>query len=173
MSGCCRTLRESGGGHIVNVSSSGVQTARRASARTSARRRVGAFTRVTARALGDNVRFHGDHMTLVRDADDREDEEVRILPDRISRRRQPTSFCESIRSSRSRQPGRGRSRGRLRDGDQGGRQDPDLALPRVFRSRPRTNGRRRKRTTGLGRGTALAYLMKGVPGGDRSSCALG
>ena len=70
MLGLLPHMRDQGGGHIVNVSSIGVQTnPPRFSAYVGSKAALDAFTRVvTSETIGDNVTFTTIHMPLVRTA---------------------------------------------------------------------------------------------------------
>ena len=118
-------MREKKAGHIVNVSSIGVQTnPPRFSAYVASKAALDAFTRVvSSETIGDNVTFTTIHMPLVRTADDRSDEDLRQLPDDL--------------------PGGGR-RPRLR-GDPG-QAEADQHAPRARSARSPTRWRRRRST---------------------------
>ena len=85
-------MRERGSGHIVNVSSIGVQTnPPRFSAYVASKAALDAFTRVVAsEVIGDGVTFTTIHMPLVRTPMIAPDEDVRRLPHDHARRRPPT-----------------------------------------------------------------------------------
>ena len=87
MLGLLPHMRDQGGGHIVNVSSIGVQTnPPRFSAYVGSKAALDAFTRVvSSETIGDNVTFTTIHMPLVRTPMIAPDEDVRLVPDDLAR----------------------------------------------------------------------------------------
>ena len=85
-------MRERKSGHIVNVSSIGVQTnPPRFSAYVASKAALDAWTRVVgSETIGDNVTLHDDPHAARAHADDRADEDLRQLPDDLAGRGRPT-----------------------------------------------------------------------------------
>ena len=164
MLGLLPHMGERGSGHIVNVSSIGVQTnPPRFSAYVASKAALDAWTRVvSSETIGDNVTFTTIHMPLVRTPmiapTKIYDSFPTISPDEAA-----DLICEAIRAKPKQintRLGHVR-RGRLRAGAEGRRPDPAHGLqgvPRVGRGE-RQEGPER---AGLRRGEALAYLMRGV-----------
>jgi NAD(P)-dependent dehydrogenase (short-subunit alcohol dehydrogenase family) len=134
MLGLLPHMRDQGGGHIVNVSSIGVQTnPPRFSAYVGSKAALDAFTRVTSsETIGDNVTFTTIHMPLVRTPmiapTKMYDSFPTISPDEAA-----DLVCEAIRAKPKQintQLGHVR-RGRLRARAEGGRPDPAHGLPRL------------------------------------------
>ena len=154
MLGLLPHMTERGSGHIVNVSSIGVQTnPPRFSAYVASKSALDAFTRVvSSETIGDNVTFTTIHMPLVRTPmiapTKIYDSFPTISPDEAA-----DLICEAIRAKPKQintRLGHVR-RGRLRAGAEGGRPDPAHGLqgvPRVGR-RERQEGPER---AGLRRG---------------------
>ena len=87
-------------GHVVNVSSIGVQTnPPRFSAYVASKAALDAFTRVvSSEVLGDGITFTTIHMPLVRTPMIAPDEDVRLVPHDHARTRPPTSSARRLRS---------------------------------------------------------------------------
>ncbi len=131
-------MREQGSGHIVNVSSIGVQTnPPRFSAYVASKAALDAFTRVvSSETIGDGVTFTTIHMPLVRTPmiapTKIYDSFPTITPDEAA-----DFVCEAIRSQAEddQHAARDVRRGRLRARAQGGRPDPPpglQGLPRLL-----------------------------------------
>ena len=166
MLGLLPHMRDQGGGHIVNVSSIGVQTSPpRFSAYVGSKAALDAFTRVVAsETIGDNVTFTTIHMPLVRTPMIAPTKMYDSFPT-ISPRRPRTSCARRSAPSRSRStPSSGRSarsptRSRRRPSTRS-----CTSRTGCSRSRPRPRAARatRRSDKASGEATALAYLMKGV-----------
>ena len=160
-------MRERKAGHIVNVSSIGVQTnPPRFSAYVASKAALDAFTRVvSSETIGDNVTFTTIHMPLVRTP--------MIAPTKIydsfptiSPEEAADLVCEAIRAKPKQintRLGHVR-RGRLRAGAEGGGPDPPHGLqgvPGVVQEGQGGQGGRAG-DSASGEAMALAHLMKGV-----------
>ena len=147
-------MKEQRFGHIVNVSSIGVQTnPPRFSAYVASKAALDAFTRVvSSETIGDNITFTTIHMPLVRTPmiapTKIYDSFPTISPDEAA-----DLICEAIRvQAEADQHAAGDvRRGALRAGAEGRRPDPAHGLQRLprVRGRQRQEGRQRAR---LGRG---------------------
>ena len=127
-------MREKQSGHIVNVSSIGVQTnPPRFSAYVASKSALDGFTRVvSSETIGDNVTFTTIHMPLVKHGDDRADEDVRLVPDDLRRRGGRPHLRGHPRQAQADQhPARHLRRGALRDRPEGRRPDPAHGLQGV------------------------------------------
>ena len=131
-------MRERGSGHIVNISSIGVQTnPPRFSAYVASKAALDAFTRVVAsEVIGDGVTFTTIHMPLVRTPMIAPDEDVRRLPRDHAR----GGGGHDLRGAALAPEAHGHApgdvrRGRLHAGAEGGRPAAAPRLPRVPRLR--------------------------------------
>ena len=97
-------MREQQRGHVVNVSSIGVQTnPPRFSAYVASKAALDAWTHVVSSELiGDGVTLHHDPHAAGAHADDRADEDLRQVPDDLARRGRRPGLRGDPRASRSR-----------------------------------------------------------------------
>ena len=157
--------RAQGSGHIVNVSSIGVQTnPPRFSAYVGSKAALDALTRVVE--LGDDRRqrhVHDDPHAARADADDRADEDLRLVPDDLAGRgrrpdlrgdpREAEADQHAPRARSARSPTRSRRRPSTRS---------CTWRTRFSRSPRAAKGQKDPTEKASGEATALAYLMRGV-----------
>ena len=159
-------MRERKTGHIVNVSSIGVQTnPPRFSAYVASKAALDAFTRVvsSSETIGDGVTFTTIHMPLVQDADDRPDEDLRLVPDdHAGGGRGPRLRGDPGQAEAAQHEARHVRRGRLRARAEGRRPDPAHGLQGVPGLRRPPAARRTPGEKASGEAVALAHLMRGV-----------
>jgi NAD(P)-dependent dehydrogenase (short-subunit alcohol dehydrogenase family) len=164
MLGLLPHMRDQGGGHIVNVSSIGVQTnPPRFSAYVGSKAALDAFTRVTSsETIGDNVTFTTIHMPLVKTAmiapTKMYDSFPTITPDEAA-----DMVCEAIRSKPKQINTRLGTFGEVAYALAPKAVDQILHLAyRVFPESSAAKGDTKSEDKASGEATALAYLMKGV-----------
>ena len=90
--GLLPAMREQRSGHIVNISSIGVQTnPPRFSAYVASKAALDAWSNVVAsEVVGDGITLHQHPHAAGADADDRADQDLRQVPHHLARRRPPT-----------------------------------------------------------------------------------
>jgi NAD(P)-dependent dehydrogenase (short-subunit alcohol dehydrogenase family) len=164
MLGLLPHMRDQGGGHIVNVSSIGVQTnPPRFSAYVGSKAALDAFTRVvSSETIGDNVTFTTIHMPLVKTAmiapTKMYDSFPTISPDEAA-----DLVCEAIRAKPKQLNTRLGTFGEVAYALAPKAVDQILHLAyRVFPESSAAKGDKEADDKASGEATALAYLMKGV-----------
>src|SRR3954447_9743686 len=157
-------MRDQGGGHIVNVSSIGVQTnPPRFSAYVGSKAALDAFTRVvSSETIGDNVTFTTIHMPLVRTP--------MIAPTRmydsfptITPEQAADMVCEAIRSKPKTINTRLGTFGEVAYAIAPKAVDQILHMAyKVFPESPAAKGEKNENERASGEAVALSHLMKGV-----------
>jgi NAD(P)-dependent dehydrogenase (short-subunit alcohol dehydrogenase family) len=164
MLGLLPHMRDQGGGHIVNVSSIGVQTnPPRFSAYVGSKAALDAFTRVTSsETIGDNVTFTTIHMPLVRTPMIAPTKMYDSFPT-ITPEEAADMVCEAIRSKPKQINTRLGTFGEVAYTLAPKAVDQILHLAyRVFPESTAAKGEKDGDDRASGEATALAYLMKGV-----------
>jgi NAD(P)-dependent dehydrogenase (short-subunit alcohol dehydrogenase family) len=164
MLGLLPHMREQGGGHVVNVSSIGVQTnPPRFSAYVASKAALDAFTRVvSSETVGDGVTFTTIHMPLVRTPmiapTKLYDSFPTITPDQAA-----DLVCEAIRAKPKQINTRLGTFGEVAYALAPKAVDQILHMAyRVFPESAAASGRQDPGERASGEATALAYLMRGV-----------
>jgi NAD(P)-dependent dehydrogenase (short-subunit alcohol dehydrogenase family) len=164
MLGLLPHMRDQGGGHVVNVSSIGVQTnPPRFSAYVGSKAALDAFTRVvSSETIGDNVTFTTIHMPLVKTPmiapTKMYDSFPTITPDEAA-----DMVCEAIRAKPKQINTRLGTFGEVAYALAPKAVDQILHLAyRVFPESSAAKGQKDGDDRASGEATALAYLMKGV-----------
>jgi NAD(P)-dependent dehydrogenase (short-subunit alcohol dehydrogenase family) len=164
MLGLLPHMREKGSGHIVNVSSIGVQTnPPRFSAYVASKAALDAWTRVvSSETIGDSVTFTTIHMPLVKTAmiapTKIYDSFPTITPDQAA-----DLVCEAIRAKPKQINTRLGTFGEVAYALAPKAVDQILHMAyRVFPESAAASGRKDPRERASGEATALAYLMRGV-----------
>jgi NAD(P)-dependent dehydrogenase (short-subunit alcohol dehydrogenase family) len=164
MLGLLPHMRDQGGGHIVNVSSIGVQTnPPRFSAYVGSKAALDAFTRVTSsETIGDNVTFTTIHMPLVRTPMIAPTKMYDSFPT-ITPEEAADMVCEAIRAKPKQINTRLGTFGEVAYALAPKAVDQILHLAyRVFPESTAAKGEKDGDDKASGEATALAYLMKGV-----------
>ncbi len=164
MLGLLPHMRDQGGGHIVNVSSIGVQTSPpRFSAYVGSKAALDAFTRVTSsETIGDNVTFTTIHMPLVRTPMIAPTKMYDSFPT-ITPEEAADLVCEAIRSKPKQINTRLGTFGEVAYALAPKAVDQILHMAyRVFPESTAAKGEKDGDDRASGEATALAYLMKGV-----------
>jgi NAD(P)-dependent dehydrogenase (short-subunit alcohol dehydrogenase family) len=164
MLGLLPHMRDQGGGHIVNVSSIGVQTSPpRFSAYVGSKAALDAFTRVTSsETIGDNVTFTTIHMPLVRTPMIAPTKMYDSFPT-ITPEEAADMVCEAIRSKPKQINTRLGTFGEVAYALAPKAVDQILHLAyRVFPESTAAKGEKDGDDKASGEATALAYLMRGV-----------
>ena len=161
-----RTCSEQKAGHIVNVSSIGVQTnPPRFSAYVASKAALDAFTPRASRArcVGDGVTFTTIHMPLVRTPMIAPTKMYDAFPAITPERGRRHHLRGDAREAQADQhQARHLRRGRLRPGAQGGRPDPPHWPTRSSPTRPRPGAKTDPTEHASMEQVALANVMKGV-----------
>jgi len=164
MLGLLPHMRDQGGGHVVNVSSIGVQTnPPRFSAYVGSKAALDAFTRVvSSETIGDGVTFTTIHMPLVRTPmiapTKMYDSFPTISPDEAA-----DLVCEAIRAKPKQLNTRLGTFGEVAYALAPKAVDQILHMAyKVFPESAAASGKEDKDEKASGEATALAYLMKGV-----------
>jgi NAD(P)-dependent dehydrogenase (short-subunit alcohol dehydrogenase family) len=164
MLGLLPHMRDQGGGHIVNVSSIGVQTSPpRFSAYVGSKAALDAFTRVTSsETIGDNVTFTTIHMPLVRTPMIAPTKMYDSFPT-ITPEEAADMVCEAIRAKPKQINTRLGTFGEVAYALAPKAVDQILHLAyRVFPESTAAKGEKDGDDKASGEATALAYLMRGV-----------
>jgi NAD(P)-dependent dehydrogenase (short-subunit alcohol dehydrogenase family) len=164
MLGLLPHMRDQGGGHIVNVSSIGVQTSPpRFSAYVGSKAALDAFTRVTSsETIGDGVTFTTIHMPLVRTPMIAPTKMYDSFPT-ITPEEAADMVCEAIRSKPKQINTRLGTFGEVAYALAPKAVDQILHLAyRVFPESTAAKGEKGGDDRASGEATALAYLMRGV-----------
>ncbi len=164
MLGLLPHMRDQGGGHIVNVSSIGVQTnPPRFSAYVGSKAALDAFTRVTSsETIGDNVTFTTIHMPLVRTPMIAPTKMYDSFPT-ITPEEAADMVCEAIRTKPKQINTRLGTFGEVAYALAPKAVDQILHLAyRVFPESTAAKGEKEGDDKASGEATALAYLMRGV-----------
>ena len=162
--GLMPTMREQKRGHVVNISSIGVQTnPPRFSAYVASKAALDSWSNVVASELvGDGITLHRHPHAAGADADDRADQDLRQVPhDLTGAGRRPGDQGDGRAAARDQHDARQRRRGRAHGGAEAGLPGAEHGLPRL----PRLGGRQgRAVATGTRESEQimLARVFKGV-----------